>query len=262
VQRIAGYGKPVALLDESGDAPPVHPADTAALTGHFCLPYGKDAGLSIGAYLRGLGHRNVAYISHLHRNAWSQERLDGLSATIGAPGAHGRVAPFVLDDFAWPEDHIRKARGILDGVKGHLSIPDETGNAVLSHTLSTISGQLESVLIRESLRAALRPLFQAAIADPSLTAWVGANDEVALEARAFLEEQGRRVPEDVSVVGMDDSTEASVHHLTSYSFNGRAAMRAMVAYVLSPARAPHGSARSPLEIGGAVVARRTCGARK
>ncbi|MFE2042660.1 LacI family DNA-binding transcriptional regulator [Streptomyces sp. NPDC059477] len=41
-------------------------------------------------------------------------------------------------------------------------------------------------------------------ADPSLTAVVAANDSVALGACAALREAGRRVPDDVSVVGFDD----------------------------------------------------------
>ena len=44
--------------------------------------------------------------------------------------------------------------------------------------------------------------------DDSVTAVLCANDQVALGLIRALSEQGRRVPEDVSVVGFDDIPEA------------------------------------------------------
>jgi DNA-binding LacI/PurR family transcriptional regulator len=47
-------------------------------------------------------------------------------------------------------------------------------------------------------------------ADPTVTAVLAGNDEVALAVIRALTEQGRRVPEEVSVVGFDDQPIASL----------------------------------------------------
>jgi DNA-binding LacI/PurR family transcriptional regulator len=47
-------------------------------------------------------------------------------------------------------------------------------------------------------------------ADPAVTAVLAGNDEVALAVLRALSEQGRRVPDDVSVVGFDDQPIASL----------------------------------------------------
>ena len=58
-------------------------------------------------------------------------------------------------------------------------------------------------------------------ADKDMTAVYVANDQMALGVIAALEDAGRRVPEDVSVVGVDDSLSASVPHnrLTTVRFD-------------------------------------------
>lgn len=48
--------------------------------------------------------------------------------------------------------------------------------------------------------------------DPQCTAVYAANDEMAYGAIQALQDQGRRVPEDVSVVGVDDSLDRIVPH--------------------------------------------------
>ena len=63
-----------------------------------------------------------------------------------------------------------------------------------------------------------------------------------------------------SVIGFDDSIDASFHRLTSYSFNGTAVMRAMLMHIIDPARGP-GAVRPdrPVEIPGFITQRETSG---
>ncbi|MEV4349179.1 substrate-binding domain-containing protein [Actinoplanes sp. NPDC049596] len=53
---------------------------------------------------------------------------------------------------------------------------------------------------------------QALAADPAVTAIFAANDDIAIGLMRALTEHGRRVPEDVSVVGFDDVPEAGYTH--------------------------------------------------
>ncbi|HWV49497.1 MAG TPA: substrate-binding domain-containing protein, partial [Microbacterium sp.] len=81
----------------------------------------------------------------------------------------------------------------------------------------------------------------AAIADgPGIgtaTAVVTANDQTALGAMLALKESGRRVPEDVSVVGIDDIPEAQFYDppLTTvhnpFELQGRAALHRLLALI-------------------------------
>jgi DNA-binding LacI/PurR family transcriptional regulator len=96
--------------------------------------------------------------------------------------------------------------------------------------------------------------------DPSITAWVGLNDEIAVEALIYLRSNKVRVPEDVSVMGFDDSMEAGFQGLTSYCFNGASAMHLMTEYIVRAASPLiRGDAGKPVIIEGFVHERATTG---
>jgi len=75
------------------------------------------------------------------------------------------------------------------------------------------------------------------VADPEVTAVVAANDRMALGLLLWLHDHGRRIPEDISVVGFDDIAEAEFFHppLTTirqdFDALGRAAVLTLIAMV-------------------------------
>lgn len=70
--------------------------------------------------------------------------------------------------------------------------------------------------------------------DQAMTALYVANDQMALGAIEALRDHGRRVPEDVSVIGVDDSLEGVVPHneLTTIRFDFRERGRTLVSRAL------------------------------
>jgi DNA-binding LacI/PurR family transcriptional regulator len=77
-------------------------------------------------------------------------------------------------------------------------------------------------------------------ADPDVTAVFCANDHMALGLLRALQQAGRRVPEDISVVGFDDMPETDYFgpSLTSvrqdFDELGRRALRALIEIVGDP----------------------------
>jgi DNA-binding LacI/PurR family transcriptional regulator len=103
----------------------------------------------------------------------------------------------------------------------------------------------------------LQPLFEKALSDRSITAWVCSSDPQALMALEFVRARGKTVPKDISVMGFDDTTDAYNNGLTSYNFDiGQAAYR-MLNFILDPRTESRGP--TVVEIPGMVVERETTG---
>jgi LacI family transcriptional regulator len=99
-------------------------------------------------------------------------------------------------------------------------------------------------------------VFNQALADSTLTAWVCCNDTLGLEALRFLRSRRVRVPLDISVVGFDNSDRALLAGLTSYSFVSPTAMRRVLQSVIAPnAVIARESLVSPVELDGVVKPR-------
>lgn len=102
-------------------------------------------------------------------------------------------------------------------------------------------------------------------AEPDLTAVFAANDQMALGALRALDEAGRRVPADVSIVGFDDVPEAEFFRppLTTVSQQfgeaGRRAVRLLLASI-RPGTGPDDDGSTPLVPTRLLVRNSTTGA--
>jgi DNA-binding LacI/PurR family transcriptional regulator/DNA-binding transcriptional regulator YhcF (GntR family) len=106
----------------------------------------------------------------------------------------------------------------------------------------------------------LEPLFERALADKNISAWVCANDAIALNALAYLRLQGVAVPQDLSVVGFDNiPVKALENHLTSLDFNAMGFVNRMLGFILRPPRPRGPYHHVPIEVEGIVMARDTAG---
>ena len=88
---------------------------------------------------------------------------------------------------------------------------------------------------------------------------MAATDTTALQCLHYLRQSGVDVPGQLSVVGFDDTVEASMLRLTSYNFNFGATVQAMLRHVVAPRGTQRGRSLPPLAIGGFVTARDSSG---
>lgn len=259
IHHLESYGCPVAALDPTGSL--YHssgPLPLARSTRLFSLATGSRAGSAVGRHLAALGHRHVAYISADHQMVWSQERLMGLSESLGAAG--GTVSAFTHPGRRPP---MRGAGGsswaaTLGGRFDRAIAMIESQDPQLAAAVAKHRLLVRETANEQNTHADLEGLFDAALSHGSITAWVAANDATALGGIAFLKEQGRKVPQDMSVGGFDDSAESFAWGLTSYNFNVPALVQAMLSHVLHPdVYRRFGVGGRAREIDGSVVARQT-----
>jgi len=264
VRELAPLGAPMALLDETGELRVPRILGSGDRIRVYALGWSAAAGRCMGRYLLNLGHRRVAYISPLHRSAWSRNRLAGLREVYAESGTPNIVREFVLDRYSLPNEVSEGNQAVREELATTLvDMPvrlEGRERELCARTRDALGRELDNLLQREGYALAMNPLMEAALSDPSITTWVAADDDTALPCLEFLRAAGKRVPEDISVVGFDDSLEGSLHKLTSYNYNGGAYMRAMLAHVLSPS-CPESGGRGgkPVEIDGTLVVRRTSG---
>lgn len=255
LNELAAQGQAVAVLDDQGLAR--RRSAGARRARAFALAWPETCGRVVGRYLYELGHRQVAFISPIHKNTWAQNRYHGLCTAFSDAGVHSAVRLFARDDLSVRTDDAFFAairREVEDMVHGLVRGAQTEEQQMIARAVSRRAGSIGVAAGREYLHQAAEALFDEA-SESGCTAWVGHNDPVALAAVEYLERHTVAVPGDVSVVGFDNSLEAGLTGLTSYDFNIGALVRAMIDHIVG-APAPGGH-REVFEAAGYVVERQT-----
>ncbi len=195
---------------------------------HFfrLLPDNRFAGMQIAEWLMQSGHTRCAFFSHLPGHLpWISLRLQGLRQVFRGDGA-------CLEFFAGPGEPgssypwFRNAQlhRLTRSFREELHLPDSVTKALFHQpqSLAENHGRMQS----------MNPLFAAAFADESITAWICVNDELAVCARAFLVEQERTGRKrHVKLAGFDNSPISYSLRFTSYDF-GLESMASMAVHAL------------------------------
>jgi DNA-binding GntR family transcriptional regulator len=259
--RIGRTGRPVAVLDETGQSRLPSFPKTPVNACVFSMAYSRLPGQVMARYLLDLGHRHLAYICPFHDNAWSPNRLAGLKGVYASAGHPDAVHAFTLDTYHDPWQLVTQSQEIREQIDSMLAPRgriDGESSMTLGRTLDVLRQRIDFILEREAPRDKLLPLVEEALRRKEITAWVAASDSLALLCLDFLRSRGLRVPEDISVVGFDDSPDAFAQNLTSYNFDCPTAVAAMLGHI----RGTHGSARrrvQEVELEGFVTQRLTSG---
>lgn len=242
LETLLRLGLPLAALDEVGNMRTLpQPLERNPAFKKFPLGSTENPGREVGRYLLRMGHRRVAYLSPFHNARWSLRRLSGLRRSFQDAGLADAVHPFVDNTYRWAQEHVDGHPHVSEWVRNHISsfVPPSQrspdGEMAL-RVMEELQSATVPVLERVSLRYVLNPILEQAIKHPELTAWVAASDATALAASDYLKEHGKSVPHDISIVAFDDTPQASLAKLTSYSFNIAAVARAMIHHLLQPRR--------------------------
>lgn len=242
--RLTALDLPTVVIDE---APPAASPKTGYRANLLWVAAVDSyaAGVAMGRYLYGLGHRRVAYFCPFSNRDWSFPRLLGMQSVFEAAGESEGVVPFLgvarEGDRATPPD-LRDAiaeRLVETAVQGALTNAEAVRGsfrAFCERMVEPVHGSI-GWAAGESLPAAvtLYGLASKALHAPGVTAWVGSNAMTALILDDFLTSRHVRIPDMMSVVGFDDTSLTATRRLTTYSFNPQAAVTLAMHHILSPA---------------------------
>ncbi|MBD3243384.1 MAG: GntR family transcriptional regulator [Chitinivibrionales bacterium] len=268
VRELARDGLPVAVIDESGECLRDRTWGRFSHVRIFPLGFSVDAGRRTAELLLHLGHRRIAYLDPYAREHWSALRLEGLREAFANGGLEGGVEHARIDtDLLIPSTDAagRGTADVLAELAEKLDTSDDLpGRLAAQLTIDrqqTLNEYLWSWMLEARIGEVIAPWVAELSRRPDITAVVCASDPVAVHCLTQLESAGVTVPRDKSIASFDNSYAAQVYGLTSYDFNGTAAVQAGIDFLLQPrwALLRDRSKRGVIEVAGFVRRRWTTG---
>ncbi|MBD3347562.1 MAG: GntR family transcriptional regulator [Chitinivibrionales bacterium] len=233
LKMLPAVKMPVAFIDIAGEwnVPDSMAGNSVAF---FSYVAGQEPGRAAGEYLLRAGHKKIAFISPFHAASWSRLRLKGLQLLFNAQG--GAVVSYVKDnppDMTWHYEAEATATANYGNLyKAYKSWAKASDSRIAQSLDHLFSYELPRRMLPRLLwRQKLDELFEQALADKPCTAWVAANDDVAVAAMDFLKKRGVKVPQRISILGFDDTFESLQHGVTSYNFDMRTHARLALNFV-------------------------------
>lgn len=249
ISRLAATGKPVAVVNSRGlwgtDLPAVPTGENIRV---FSTSPDFEAGLAVGRFLIKKRHTGITFITTDHSPRYSRERQRGLQAAVAdvephrglvlvSPSARQAVTPVTYEP--WLKTEMERINDytaqLLDKKSMGPGLYEHYVQPLISHIRSEIAAQIQAAVKRRNLL----PLVERALSARENTAWVCVSDTLALVALDFLAAKGIKVPEQIAVVGFDDSEKAFTSNLTSYDFDPIGLFESILTWVLDyPFRVP------------------------
>jgi DNA-binding transcriptional regulator YhcF (GntR family)/DNA-binding LacI/PurR family transcriptional regulator len=265
---IGSKGKPVAIIDEMGDLQNGCPMDRFPAVRTFVIA-GHEAGRMTGQYLVGRGHRCVAYINPIPREAWACVRYEGLctafeKAGFGSipvskkPSDLSRTGVVLFSDHV-TEKPVRLAPAVIRLSDSLTKIFNEgLRRQILSFQLMRMNVLPKEELGIDRLQKQVAPLFDAALRQSAISAWVLPSDNFTFFASEYLKGKKVPVPRRLSIIGFDNENLALRYNLSSYSFAFYSVAQRAFSFILNPFQAPYRKA-GPIECEGSVIERGSSG---
>lgn len=265
LERLAGLKRNVAVLDVVGGWKIPRCARDNSLIQFFTATASVLPSKRVAQYLLGKGHRKVAFFSPFHRALWSQQRLNTISEMFSRADIVDGVVPFVYNKYAYQWDYLKNhlhQEELLSLVKHYNQWRNQTPNTSLKK-FSHIGYSMVKYITQWNCASGeiyekMQPLFDKALQDKSITAWVMANDFAATIAIDYLKERNVRVPDDLSMISFDNTLDAMEYQLTSYDFNNHGTITLILRSILAPHTVKPRRKGVCIEVDGTLVIRRSC----
>jgi DNA-binding transcriptional regulator YhcF (GntR family) len=265
LERLASLKRNVAVLDVVGGWKIPRSARENPLIQFFTATASVLPAKRVAQYLLGKGHRKVAFFSPFHRALWSQQRLNTINEMFARADIADGVVPFVYNKYAYQWDYLQNhlhQDELLSFVKNYNQWRSQTPNIPLKK-FNHIGYSMFKYITQWNCASGeiyekMQPLFEKALQDSSITAWVMANDFAATIAIDYLKERNIRVPDDLSIISFDNTLDAMEYQLTSYDFNNHGIITLMLRSILAPHTVKPKRKGVCIEVDGTLVIRRSC----
>ncbi|MBD3421936.1 MAG: GntR family transcriptional regulator [Chitinivibrionales bacterium] len=255
LRTIVHFNKPIALIDHLGgwSLPAwASPRNTRVFHARSHRRCGKIA----ARYALEKGHAAVGYISPFHQARWSRERFAAIQVTFNQFGMSSSPFQFTFERSPIISTYHEQARthcAFSRFEKFYKQWRPNLPDAYAPHFDYLVYEQIPfDLLSRLELFHDVRNLFEAALKQREISAWICANDIVGIAALDFLKQRGIDVPGQISVIAFDDTVEASTYDLSSYNFNIEAIIRAAIGFIINRDTFP---SRRPVEFDGILIER-------
>lgn len=245
IEAFSRFNKPIIVLD----GPQIIPNEFI-YRNVFSFPMNDtQAGFQVGRYLLDMGHKKICFIAQ-RTSKWSEERLAGLRAAYTKAGFdNSAISSWNAVDFPWIE--------FPDGqnqpqTKSGLTKSETQELSVLRSTLDTLNALPTGVQTNTPTKSKIRDILnflgfcqelpyifsfvlKKALSLKQCTAWVIWDDYTAVfAALPFLQKNGIKVPQDISVISFNNMIEAYDNDLCSYDFNVAGFVGEMIECILQP----------------------------
>jgi DNA-binding LacI/PurR family transcriptional regulator/DNA-binding transcriptional regulator YhcF (GntR family) len=232
--------KPIALFSENSGPMFTSSSLGASQLRCFATETDSEAGRAVGNYLISHGHRRVCYFAYCAETGWEKDRLRGLRGAFSEHGIEQGVSACSAVSAQRQQDLLESPQEDNSRIADAISaIARERGIRYRVNKLKDLAYTVVNSSIQaERAHQSLVPHMRRTLKEQPITAWVGSNDARATECHLFLREHQAAGMPRIMVVGFDDSSLAASQSMTSYSFNGIAAINRMVEYVLRPNSPP------------------------
>ena len=200
----------------------------------FDSSYSMLPGFEVGRYLIGKGHRDIAYISPYHESPWSQNRLSGLKkAAHSCSDVH--IFPFVCDQYL--NDHYFLLKVIKESsFDKNCSVRkiSEKLHPFLRSRISSVRVEHDTLLRDNLIFTECEKLIVRASTKSSITAWVCANDQIAVMINDYWNHNEVPLTRRPALFGFDNSFKSFERNISSYEFNTNGEVQSMLNHLLYP----------------------------